>query len=46
MLTGALKHPIDFGSANAKKKKLILGSSDKCDIQIFGTEFFFKYLMY
>lgn len=40
MLTGALKHPIEFTSSannnNTMKKKIILGSSDKCDIQIFG----------
>ena len=33
MLTGSLKHLFE---TNPKKTKFILGSSDKCDIQLFG----------
>ena len=33
MLTGSLKHLFE---ASAKKTKFVLGTSDKCDIQVFG----------
>lgn len=36
MLTGSLKHVLDFGASHQTGKKLIIGSSEKCDIQIYG----------